>query len=110
MSEPTTVSEGGTCGCETVCTLPAEQIAERGAQLRAEFLPLVRGHEASATSVVWRFDDTEGMRARLDELVEFERQCCATLDFKIDAAADANELRFTVSGHGADLFTLGGDS
>ncbi len=106
MSEAMTVTDDADCGCEAVCALPAEQIAERTDHLRARFLPYVRGHDASATRVEWRFDDTEEMRARLDELVEFERQCCAALDFRVEASAGTNELTFTVRGDGADLFTL----
>ncbi len=93
------------CGCERVCALPEEQLAERSREVRAELGPLLRSHQTSPGRVIWRFDDSETMRAKLEELVEFERQCCAGLDFKVDVDPGSGALTLTVSGEGAEIFS-----
>ena len=97
------------CGCESVCTLPPEELRARVASLRTELLPLVRRRQQLSDGIAWEFDSGSAMRARLDAFVEFERQCCGGVTFEIAELSDAARLRLSVRGPDAAAFeALGG--
>ncbi len=112
MSESTATANEGSCGCESVCALPADAIGPRKEKVRVDFLPYVLGHETSADKVIWRLEGSDEIRSKLEEFVAFERECCSGLDFHIDGQSDASELILTVSGAGAEIFSAdqSGDS
>ena len=99
------------CGCETVCNLPSDELEARVATVRAELLPLVRRRRQLPDGIAWEFERGAGMRTRLEQFVEFERQCCSGLAFEIEEPPQADILRLTVRGAGASAFeALGGSA
>ncbi len=97
------------CGCESVCSLPPDELRERVAHLRTELLPLVRRRQQLPDGIAWDFDPGVAMRARLDAFVTFERQCCGSVTFDITEPPESALLRLTVRGPDAAAFAaLGG--
>jgi hypothetical protein len=74
------------------CSLNAEELPRRLAEIRAvgaDALLEVDGGGAL------RFRNDETTRARLEEIVAAESECCAFLTFDLRATADVLELRIT---------------
>lgn len=92
------------CECESVCNLPPDALRARVATLRAELLPLVRRRQRLRDGIAWEFGAGAAMRARLDQFVEFERQCCRGVTFGIEELPQADTLRLTVRGADAAGF------
>lgn len=90
--------------CETVCTLPPDQLRERIDTLRRELLPqVVRAEELSGGSgIAMDFAASRGIQQQLDQLVEFERQCCSGLDWNVGPSPAPDRLRLTVAGLAPD--------
>jgi len=97
------------CGCESVCSLPPDELRARIEALRTELLPLVRRRQDLPDGIAWDFDAGATMRAQLDEFVEFERQCCSGVSFDIVASPEVGMLRLIARGPDAAAFeALGG--
>lgn len=95
---------------DRVCSLPAEEIPDRAATIRREILPHVRAREKLPRGLALEFDRDAELRAKLEAFVAFERRCCGGLAFELRDAPDADRLRLTIEGDGAEIFAfLGGE-
>ena len=83
-----------------ICTLPATGLAGRLAWIRAEILPHAVSSEPSADGIVLQLDDAPGLAAKLDRLVELERDCCSGIAFEHAPGPGAGRWRLVV--HGID--------
>lgn len=93
--------------CDSVCSLPPAELAERLAMIRSAIAPLVRARRVFDQGREWRFDADSTTRARLEHLVELERRCCATLSFEL--RSDGGTLVLSATGPGAaELFQTAG--
>ena len=83
-----------TMGIEEVCRLPEAELRARIAELRSELLPRVerarRGADGAAIEL--DFAATDELRARLEALVAFERQCCDGIGWDLTSADGAHRL------------------
>jgi hypothetical protein len=59
------------------CTLPPDALRERLDWIRSEILPHAVASERLADGVAWELDDVPDLAAKLDRLVELERECCS---------------------------------
>ncbi len=87
-----------------VCSLSPDALEERRATIRREIAPHVTRTETLANGLAFEFPASPGMRAKLEQFVAFERQCCAGLAFDLAAAPGADALRLSVEGAGAEVF------
>ncbi|MEN8184079.1 MAG: hypothetical protein ABFS46_16250 [Myxococcota bacterium] len=99
-AEPRT-SDAGSGGCQDVCSLPNEELADRVAMIRREILPLVTRREVLADGVALEFEHTPAMQKTLEDLVVFERGCCSGLAWNLGRPSD-RVLRLSVQGLAAD--------
>ena len=81
-----------------VCDLSPEALRERIAAVRAEVLPHVASSGKLADGFAWEFEADPEMRAKLEQLVAFERQCCGGLSWQLGLTAASKRLRLTVTG------------
>ncbi len=73
--------------------------------IRAEILPWVRRSEELANGLVWEFERTPAMEAKLAGWVELERQCCGGFDWSLEPRDASNALVLVVEGAGVkELF------
>ena len=82
------------------CSLNAEELPRRLAEIRAigaDALLDVDGGDAL------RFRNDEATRARLEEIVAAESECCRFLSFDLRATGDELELRITAPEGAEDL-------
>ena len=96
---------------EAVCDLPPAALEERRALIRREILPLVKRNRELSDGFAWEFDPSPELRAKLDEWVAFERECCGGLEWEIEAPPDDSALRLRVRGiepHCGRLENFGG--
>ena len=92
-----TAGEGRGDGGE-VCSLPSDQLQRRLAMIRREILPLVKKREKRPDGFVWDFEANPQVRAKLEELVAFERQCCSGLAWSLQRLQASNTLQLKVEG------------
>src|SRR5262245_58364382 len=89
---------------QSVCNLPAAERAERAAMIRAEILPRVRARRELFDGIAWDFESTPELVQRLEDWIALERECCASLDWRLESG-DPNRLVLLVRGAGAkELF------
>jgi len=84
------------------CVLGTEEVEDRAALIRADLLPRIVRTRRAPGRVLWEFDNEPGMRAKLEEFVEFERRCCSGMTFDLGPATGDERLRLTIAGEGAD--------
>ena len=91
-----------TSSAQAICNLPEDERRERIAMLRRELLPRVQRSEPlpDDAGVALEFEPSPEIQQQLDDLVEFERQCCGGLDWGVEARADV--LRLTIEGVAPD--------
>ena len=81
-----------------VCTLSPDGLSERLAFVRDEILEHAVSREPLANGIAWELTDVPGLRARLDRLVELERECCADIEFVHVEGARPGRRRLEVRG------------
>jgi len=91
-----------------ICTLPADGLGERLAFVRAEILTHAVANERTADAIAWELRDAPGLAAKLDELVEKERECCSGIVFAHAPSAVAGRRRLTVQGVDPDAAVFRG--
>jgi hypothetical protein len=64
-----------------VCTLTSEEMGDRLTWIGAEILPHAERRSDGADFVRLELHDVPGLCAKLDRLVELERDCCAEIEF-----------------------------
>ena len=82
---------------EDLCSLSAEQRSERVASIRLEILPHAEKREPLGRGYAWEFPARPGLRERLEQLVELERQCCSGPRWGLSESGSGT-LRLTVEG------------
>ena len=75
-----------------VCSLPPESLQERLAWIRAEILPHVRRTRELPNGLVFEVARRPNLEARLERLVELERECCSGLDWTLESGSDPLQL------------------
>ncbi len=87
--------EKDSCGCSQVCNLPEAEREDRLTLMRTQLMPKAVNHERLSDGAAWEFPID--MRAELEDLVRFERECCPTLGWQLRAAG-TDRLRLEVTG------------
>jgi hypothetical protein len=82
------------------CRLSDDAFEARRATLRRQLAPHARFREALPDGVALGFEATPDLRAALDDLVAFERECCPGLGFALRERGGV--LRLEVRGVAAD--------
>jgi hypothetical protein len=67
------------------CSLSPAQFTGRAASIRALYDSEVVGVERSPREIVWRFRPDPAVRERFVAMAEAEAECCAFLDFAVEA-------------------------
>jgi hypothetical protein len=80
-----------------LCNLSPDALRERLAQVRAEILPHVVAQARRSDGFDLDFRDTAETRARLEQWVALERQCCGGLRWELESG-EAGGLRLSVTG------------
>ena len=78
------------------CTLTDAELRERRATMRRILLPHVLACHSRDLELTMNFPNRESIREELDAFVDFERRCCAFLDFSITSTGE--NLLLTISG------------
>ncbi len=86
----------GNCQSTDFCNLPEDELQERIKMIRSELLPLATGKDERANGCTWTFERNPELQRKLEELVEFERQCCSGLDW--DLSEGPSTLSLSVDG------------
>jgi hypothetical protein len=100
----TSRSEAGANGFEDVCTLPRDELRERVAVVRRDILSQTTRRETLTDGMAFEFAATPAMKEQLEELVEFERECCSGLDWNLGRVGPV--LRLSVRGLAPDSDAL----
>ena len=111
MSSSTNTAPGqGEAGHDPLesCTLPPDALGERLAWIRAEILPHAVATERISGGVAWELDDAPGLAAKLDRLVELERECCSGIVLSPHPRGPAGRRRLEVLGIDPDADVLAG--
>jgi hypothetical protein len=80
------------------CTLPADDMATRMVWIREAILPHAVARETIAGGVALELRDAPGLAAKLDRLVELERDCCSGIAFGHQPSSVAGQRRLEVRG------------
>ena len=106
----TDIDPTGACGCEDVCSLPADQLQDRLTTLRREIVPHVKRHTPMTEGMAFEFANTPVMRKTLEDLVAFERECCSGLTWNLGRLSD-QILQLSVQGlpPDSDFYRIFGD-
>jgi hypothetical protein len=80
------------------CTLSTDRLAERLAWIRSQILPHAVRTERLESGVAWELDAAPGLAAKLDRLIELERECCEGIAFERAASPTPGCLRLEVRG------------
>jgi len=83
---------------DDVCSLAPDELEARRRRIRAEILPHVERKLDLPDGFACDFDSR--MKAKLEDLVALERECCGGLDWKVLDLADGG-VRLEVRGNGA---------
>mgnify|MGYP001595483186 CR=1 FL=1 len=78
-------------GAPIACTLGAGDFGARLASIAELNRDALRGHERSDLRLMLRYD--RDAAARVQEMVQRERECCAFLDFEISESVDSMFVR-----------------
>jgi len=77
------------------CTLEEKDFRDRLPFIGAEVVEKVRAVEELPEGYALRFDAEPEMRQTLQEFVDFERQCCASLQFELSESSGEITLQVT---------------
>lgn len=80
------------------CSLDADELARRQADLRASVLACATSVEDLAQGLRWRFSASADVMSRLGALIDIERGCCRFLRFVLNAEPDLGEVTLEVTG------------
>jgi hypothetical protein len=80
------------------CTLSGDRLAERLAWIRDEILAHAQRTERLDAGVAWELAAAPGLAAKLDRLIELERECCDGIVFARAEASAPGRLRLEVRG------------
>jgi hypothetical protein len=89
---------------QEICSLSTEELEARRAWLGRGLRSRVRERRSLRDGVLLRFDDSSEIRAELEQLVAFERECCPTLDLAIRESEGELELEVRGLDPDSDLF------
>ncbi|HMJ95876.1 MAG TPA: hypothetical protein VK486_08485 [Thermoleophilaceae bacterium] len=93
MSEPLPIA----------CTLSAANLRARGEELRALGGDGLVDATEEAGRAVLRFRPEPSIRKRVEAAVAAESECCAFLDFELEAGEDATVLTISAPNGGAEM-------
>ncbi len=88
MTTPTSTS-----ACGQVCSLPPEDLQQRIAFIRAEILPRATSRRVDTEGAQFEFPRDDDLAVQLRDLVDFERQCCSSLEWELSEGDDTLTLR-----------------
>lgn len=88
-----------------VCSLPPPERTQRLTWIRRALLPRARAAWRLPDGRAWAFANEAALRAELEALVEFERGCCGSLTWKLEAEPET--LRLSVRGLDPDAWPFG---
>lgn len=83
---------------DLTCSLPPAELRARRTQLQRELAPAVLEIEPTSGGYRFWFDATAQRLAQIAELIAFEKECCAFLDFALELRAGAGRVALTLSG------------
>jgi hypothetical protein len=83
-----------------VCTLPPSGLADRLAWIEREILPHATRTVRLDRGLAIELDAAPDLAARLDRLIDLERECCSDIVFERHAGATSGALRLEI--HGVD--------
>jgi hypothetical protein len=83
---------------DDVCSLPPDELEARRRSIRAEILPFVARKLELPDGFACEFDSR--LKAKLEDLVLLERDCCSSLDWKV-LDLPGGGVRLEVRGDGA---------
>jgi hypothetical protein len=87
-----------------ICNLSDGELEARRAELAGGLAPKARERRNLSDGVALSFDASPEMREELSAFVEFERQCCATLELSISEASDSLQLEIRGIEPGSSFF------
>ncbi|MFT5040253.1 MAG: hypothetical protein ACI8TX_001218 [Hyphomicrobiaceae bacterium] len=93
-----------------ICTLPRQELGARTQMLREDLLPLLVAAQRldDRSGVALGFASEPQTQAKLEALVDFERSCCGSLQWELEAVPSNDRLRLTICGLSPDssLYSL----
>ena len=87
-----------------VCTLSADGLDGRLAWVRSEIMPHALSSERSRDGIAWELEDVPGLAAKLDRLIDLERECCSDIVFEHRTSPTPGRRLFEVRGINAAGF------
>ncbi len=91
-----------------VCTLDANQLAERLRWIRAEILSHALGKEPLEDGIAIEVSDVPGIRDQIDDWLELEADCCQGIRFERHRSRTAEQVRIEIHGIDANGPLFGG--
>ena len=91
-----------TATIDSICSLDGERLEDRLRMIRRELLPNVQKTRELPNGVIYEFEASPEMGARLEAFVEFERTCCSSLGWSVHQ--DGSRLELHVDGVDARAF------
>jgi len=83
---------------DLTCALPPAELRARRAELQRELAPALLEVEPTAGGYRFWFDATAQRLAQIAELIAFEKECCAFLDFRLELTAGAERVALEIAG------------
>lgn len=83
---------------EFACSLSNREFRDRRAMIRERILPYAVEKRVIPRGLQVTFAGGDEMRARLEEFITLEHQCCGFLSFDLSSAMDGQALVLTVTG------------
>ena len=83
---------------EARCTLSPEALADRVAELRSEFFPLVTRVSETDDGCLLEFPREAGMIEGLADFIAFEAECCSFRNYALEVGSGHAHVDLRVSG------------
>jgi hypothetical protein len=91
-----------------VCTLDADQLAERLRWLRAEILSHALGKQPLEDGIAIEVSEVPGIRDQIDHWLELEAECCQGILFERHPSRRAGQVRIEIHGVNPNGSLFGG--
>jgi hypothetical protein len=81
-----------------MCTLSADQLTVRLAEIRRDIVPYVQHTHRLQDGVALELNNTPGLREKIERVIGLEHECCEGLQFALSDADQTGGLRLEIRG------------